>query len=287
MVSSFRGDGRVHPLPAAKSTFGYEYSAFRTQSSTLVHVLEFTEPNIALSALLSERAEQATVVFMFNCRQLQSVQTVVDAFVAPLVDSTLARLPATIGDSYAKYLTQLWSAELMPLAQGVLTRNPCVPVFFVGSFADSMDDKNDIEFDGRLKYLRTAALPFAAGIALSTSPSLFDVLATTAARRPLPADLAGRIAVRGDWFVPPGWDSPEKVDGVIGIPLDALNVAARKKNEAEARKTRGWQSFLEELHVQAKSASPVKGKKSAGTTKVADPRIPQLRKWEVRFIDEE
>jgi hypothetical protein len=285
MVSSFRGDGSVHPLPGAKSTFGYEYTAVRTQSSTLVHVLEFTEPNIILSGLVAERAEQAALVFMFSCKKLQSVQTVVDTIVAPIADLTLARLPASMAEAYAKYLTQLWSAELVPLAEGVLRRNPRMPVFFVGSFADSMDDKNDVEFDGRLKYLRAAALPFGSGISLSTTPCLLDVLATTAVRKPLPPDLSGRIGVRGDWFLPPGWDSPEKLDAIVSTPLDALT--AGRKSEAEVKKTRGWQAFLEELHAQAGPASPARGRKAAATTKVADPRIRQLRRWEVRFIEEE
>ena len=72
---------------------------------------------------------------------------------------------------------------------------------------------------------------------------------------------------------------------MISVPLDALTVG--RKSEAEVRKAKGWQSFLEELHAQAGQASPSRGRKAAATTKVADPRIPQLRKWEVSFIDEE
>jgi hypothetical protein len=62
--------------------------------------------------------------------------------------------------------------------------------------------------------MRKVGLEFAAGFALSDASSLFRVLLNCAMRQQLPEDLRVRIGNRSDYFLPPGWDSRQKVDAI-------------------------------------------------------------------------
>jgi hypothetical protein len=194
--------------------------------------------------LISEKADRAAIIVTFDCRHLQSVPSTVNTFFQPVVEHTLSRFANRISDEYSGYLTHLWSPDPVALASGVMSSNPGMPVFFVGTFSEGLPKLSPIDFDANVVHLRRPALDYGAGVALSTAPSLLNVLIACALREPLGEELRGKIGLLPDYFLPPGWDSPEKIGDIEPV---TLKEESAPEAVAEVKVAQDWQSFLADL----------------------------------------
>lgn len=234
-----------YKITNAQSTFGYEYSVINLQSETIVHIVETTDAspkNLVLSDLIKKHAKNACILVLFKANELNKANDAVEKYVIPLFEGSLTE--TQLGEDYQKYLTTYMSAEPISLPSDVMTANPTLPLFFVASFTDNYDGNNDIEFEGLMKYLREAAIPFGAGVATTKTESLLQLCVDCALRHKLAPETVENANVRSDYYLPPGWDSTPKLKT---IETFALKESKESKTETTVKTAEEWQSFLGRL----------------------------------------
>ena len=250
------------------STFGYEYSVFRTKDDIRVHVIESNEisGNLVFTELLKKHSTCACLVLALDCRDLGDISSVTDSLVIPLFESVFSTLSDDALEEYKRYLSTLFSDETISLSEGSLTANPGMPIFFVATHDDSLSSKNDMEWDGILKPMRDEGLQYGAGIGVSNSKSLVEVIANCALRKPLPSELRKKIADRSDYFLPPGWDSKEKFGVIEAIKFKAEGGEEKpfEQERPEKKQARRLDEFLMEMSFEKQDTAKATPMKSPG-----------------------
>ena len=270
------------------STFGYEYSVFRTKDDVRVNVIESSNVtgNVVFTELLKANAQNACLVFAIDCRDLERISALIDELIIPLFELAFSTLSDASLEEYKQYLATLFSDEPVSLADGALTANPGMPIFFVATHGDALATKNDMEWDGILKPMREEGLTYAAGIGVSNSKSLVDVIAACALRKPLPPSLRKKIADRADYFLPPGWDSKDKFGAIENVRYKREGSEEKlfEHEQTEKKQARTLDQFLMEMSFEKQDtakATPLKSPssktsllKSAPATPTS-PRVPE------------
>ena len=264
-------------LEPSKSTFGYEYTVIQYKIDTFVHIVEANETgseNAVLVDLLKKHAEQAAIVVLFDSHEFYDVQKTVDELLIPLFETPLSELDTKLAVQYSKFLTTLWTDEPTALGNGVLSTNAGVPIFFVAGSPETLADFDDVKFDSMMKYIREPALTFAAGISLANSVSLLPVIISCINREPLSKELRDLICNRSDYFLPPGWDSPSRIENIQNLEL------TRENNEDEnyvIKSAQEWQDFLVDLEtIKHEGATPAPSKVAPVTVQASAASEPDF-----------
>lgn len=261
-------------LEPAKSTFGYESAVVQLNMDTYVHIIEVNDSssnNKVLINLLRLHPENSAIAVVFDLREPWNVQKDIDELLIPLFETPLSEFDQKLAIQYSNFLPTLWSDEPVALGKGVLSMNSGVPIFFVASHTDEFESFDDVKFDSHMRFIRESALTYAAGIGLSNSKSLISVIVSCILRTTLTKELREKIGNRTDYFLPPGWDSPARLQNI-----ERIKVTNDKKDETvtEIKKAQEWQEFLTELQkvqqVQI-SASPSKVTPTATPVKASEP----------------
>lgn len=261
-------------LEPAKSTFGYESAVIQYNVDTYVHIIEANDSssnNKVLINLLRLHPENSAIAVVFDSRELWNVQKEIDELLIPLFETPLSEFDQKLAIQYSNFLPTLWSDDPVALGKGVLSMNSGVPIFFIASHTDEFESLDDVKFDSYMRFIREPGLTYAAGIGLSSSKSLISVIVSCILRTTLTKELRDKIGNRADYFLPPGWDSPARIENI-----EKIKIGGDKKDEAvtDIKKAQEWQEFLTQLQnvkqVQAAStpsptptATPVKAPESA------------------------
>lgn len=261
-------------LEPAKSTFGYESAVIQLNVDTYVHIVEVTDTssqNEVLISLLRLHSKNSAIAVVFDFNNLSDVQKDIDDLLIPLFETPLSEFDQALAIQYANFLPTLWSDEPVALGKGVLSMNAGVPIFFIASYSEQIKSLDDVKFDSYMRFIREPALTYAAGIGLSNSKSLISVIVSCINRTSLSKEIKEKIGKRDDFFLPPGWDSPARLENI-----EKINLANDKKDEAstEIKKAQDWQEFLTELQkvkqVQIAS-SPSKVAPAAAPVAASEP----------------
>lgn len=239
----------------SKSTFGYEITSLPYNNNKTVQFYEFTELNNEninfVNDLIQENAKNACICILFDCKNLSKAQDNIDKFFLPLCEHCLVKLDSKLVEDYPKYLSTLFTEDQIEIPSE--SNNVGLPIFFIGTFHERLDNIDNIMFDGYLKSIRKIAFNYGAGISLSSSKSLLDVLVTCASRLPLENELRNQIGNRTDYFLPPGWDSLEKLNVIEDIPYE------EKEEEVKSTKLKeipDLHSFLNSLSAIKREETP-------------------------------
>lgn len=261
-------------LEPAKSTFGYESAVIQYNMDTYVHIIEVNDSssnNKVLVDLLKQHPENSAISVVFDSRDLCNVQKDIDDLLIPFFEGPLSEFDQKLSIQYSNFLQTLWSDEPISLGKGVLSMNAGVPIFFIVSHVDEFESYDDVKFDSHMRFIREPGLTYAAGIGLSNSKSLISVIVSCILRTTLTKELREKIGNRTDYFLPPGWDSPVRLENIEKIKL-----SNDKKDDiiTEIKKAQEWQEFLTDLQkvqqIQA-SPSPTKATPSATPVKASEP----------------
>ena len=270
------------PPKPAKSTFGYEFSSFTYQSRVTVNVVEVNETNpenIVLKNLVTQNIEKSVFLFVFDIRHPNRIDNAVKRIVEPFFDQTLADFKEKDNQKLLQaYYSTIASNEAIPPAEGTMTKPTYLPTFFVASFDDSLQEFSDPKFDGYLYSIRNAAIPYGAGVLLSHTKSLLPIVMSCAMREQINEDLRSKVCEREDYFIPPSWDSFEKVNAV---DREEVEDKIEEEKVPEEKTVQEWQSFLEDLSKQEREvASPSPRKRQASKQSIDSAQNDFLSQFE-------
>ena len=271
------------PPKPARSTFGYEFSSFLYQSRITVNVVEVNETipdNIVLKNLVTQNIDKSVILFVFDIRHPNKIDSSVQLLVEPFFNETLAEFKDKDNQKLLQsYYSTIASSEPITAAPGSMTKPTYLPTFFVASFDDSLQDMSDPKFDGYLYSIRNAAIPYGAGVLLSHSKSLLPIVMNCAMREPIPEELQSKICERSDYFIPPSWDSLEKVNAV---EREDVEDKIEEEKRVEEKTVQEWQSFLEDLSKQQRDivSSPSPRKRQSSKQNVASTEQDFLSQFE-------
>lgn len=241
---------------AARSTFGYEYSSFTWQGRVVVNVIEVNETspeNKVLEKLAIENIDKSVMLFVFDIRHPNRIEQQVNELVVPFFEQTLGEFKEKENQKLlSDYYSTIASNDPISPAPGTMTKPTFLPTFFVASFDDSLADFNDRKFDGYLYSIRSAAVPYGAGVILAHSKSLPQIIISCAMREQIQEELRDKICERDDYFIPPSWDSLEKVNAV---EKEEIEDKAEEEKVIEEKKVRDWQEFLGALSAQERETT--------------------------------
>ena len=253
------------PPKPAKSTFGYEFSSILYQSRIIVNIVEVNETNpdnIVLKNLVSQNIDKSVFLFVFDIRHPNRIDSAVERLVKPFFEETLSDFKEKDNQKLLQsYYSTIASSETIPPAEGTLTNATYLPTFFIASYDDSLQDLSDPKFDGYLYSIRKAAIPYGAGVILSHAKSLLPIIISCAMREQIQEELWTKVCERNDYFIPPSWDSNEKVEA---SEREEVEDKVEEEKTVEEKTVQEWQSFLEDLSkLPREAASPSPRKRQA------------------------
>lgn len=214
LISSFMSAEEREAQPPAKSTFMFEFTRFNYNSNTEVNVVfssDVSESNQVIYDLIEANLDKCCIVWVHD---INDPDTGYVANNLSLISDNMQKLK--------KVTEGNWQRELIEYYQTISSSEPMVPPFapsyytfvpliIVGSFDDKLSGDSDDVFHSYVYHLREVALQFCAGVSVSGSKNLLPMLMACATRQQLPVELWNSINLRNDFFIPPAWDSKEKL----------------------------------------------------------------------------
>lgn len=243
-ISSF--DQNIADLQT-RSTFGYEYTQINHESKYLIHIYEFNDSsyNNLLQKLIKENIDKSIVIFTFDITHPNHIANQVSNLVAPLFES----LSSEFGESQRqndmeKYYSTICSNEPIAHSPSTMTKKTFLPTVFVATYDDKIEEFSDPKFDGFLHYMREEAIPYGAAITMAHAPSALQICLSLARREQFPEAIWDKICERDDFFIPPAWDSIEKVKAVEKEPVEDIFEEKDQKSEV---KVQDFNAFIGDL----------------------------------------
>ncbi|EAY18798.1 hypothetical protein TVAG_268310 [Trichomonas vaginalis G3] len=231
----------------SRSTFGYEYTDFVHDNKYLIHIYEFNDTayNNLLFDLIKENIDKSCIIFTFDINHPTTISTDVTNIIAPLYTSLNQFFENTTRQKdLEKYYSTICSKDPINHSQSTMKINTYVPTVFVGTFDESLEDLSDPKFDGYMNYLREAAIPYGASITLSKSKIALELFIYLSLREQISEFYWDKVCERTNYFIPPAWDSIEKVEAV---EKEVIEEAEKEIHESDEIKVQDYNSFLSEL----------------------------------------